>query len=150
MNKRAKTIFLISAAVMTLIVISIVLSSFSTTKPSKVARRFLEDLSKNELKAAYNMTSAQFRATVTEETFRDFLTLYPVLTSKSEISFSQRAATRDVTTLSGDIKGIDGSVTPITMHIIKEKGDWRVLALSINRSGPEDSHRGLSSKEKTK
>ncbi|OGQ35802.1 MAG: hypothetical protein A3F16_07065 [Deltaproteobacteria bacterium RIFCSPHIGHO2_12_FULL_43_9] len=144
MNKRAKTVFFISTGAIALIAISIALSLSSITRPSKVARRFLEDLSKRKLEAAYSMTSAQFRATVTKETFRDFLTLYPVLTSKSEINFSGHTAESNITTISGDIKGIDGSITPITMHVIKEKGDWRILALSLN---PAETNRALSSEE---
>lgn len=140
-----KTKVFISIVALALIITSVILSLRSTTKPSKVARSFLEDLSKKEIEEAYNMTSTQFKATVTKETFNNFLNLYPILTSRTEIDFSEHSVDNDIATISGKIKARDGSNFPITMHIIKENGNWRVLALSLNPSG---SSRGIAMEEK--
>ena len=148
MKLNKKSIFIVSATALIITAASVMLSLFSTTKPSKVARTFLEDLSKKETETAYNMTSTQFQATVTKETFNDFLALYPILTAKTEIDFSEHSVDDDVATFSGNIKGKDGSQTPITMHIIKEKDGWKVLALSLNPvDSPQNQNRGLASEE---
>ncbi|MFC2074735.1 DUF4864 domain-containing protein [Bdellovibrionota bacterium] len=124
-----------------IVAITLFIAMAATSKPTKVARNFLGDLSDQQLEQAYNLTSSQFKASVPPEQFVRFTKQYPILTSPSNISFSHRSVENGVATVAGKITSTTGDVAPITVMVIKEKDDWRVLSLSLR---PEDSPTGFS------
>ena len=147
MRQNVRSGIIVIATVICLITVSIIMSLFSSSKPSKSAKTFLYDLSNKQIEAAYNTTSTQFKATVPRRTFDDFLHLYPILTTNVEIEFQNHSIDKDIATISANLKSEDGSRTPITLHVVKENGDWRLLALSLNPADQNRQDRRTSSEK---
>lgn len=113
--------------------------------PTNVAKGFVKKLSKNDLKSAYEMTARQFQTTVTVTDLEKFLIQYPILISVSSMKFKFKDENNDVATVSGEIGGKDGNISPITLVIVKENNKWKILNLSLN---PKDIPREISGEKK--
>ena len=144
-GKMFKKVLLFSlpvVAVTALIVFALPLTSGS--KPKKVATQFLNELANKDFNKAYQVTSIQFQATVPMATFNEFLKMYPILTTKGRLDFSSTTVDENIATISGNIKTDAGDESPIILHVVKEDGSWKILALSLN---PEDSPREITSEK---
>lgn len=101
--------------------------------PMKAGENFLKQLSSNQVREAYASASIQFQQSITEEQFNEFLAAFPVLTKMETVSFSAFEIENNVlATVRGTITGTDGQVAPITMQLVNENDQWRVLNLDLN------------------
>ncbi|HLB59259.1 MAG TPA: DUF4864 domain-containing protein [Bdellovibrionota bacterium] len=140
-NKVLKYFLIFVAVIAVIAAIAIVGAMLATQKPTKIAKSFLDHLSAQQLEEAYNLTSSQFKQTVPPQAFVDFLKKYPILTTPSHVAFDQRSREGSVATVSGKITATSGESAPVTMTIVKEQDEWRVMNLSLN---PEDVPRGVA------
>ena len=113
--------------------------------PTSVAKGFINNLTDNDLKSAYEMTSSQFQTTVTVADLEKFLTQYPILKNIDSVKFPFKNVTADVAKISGELNSKDGKNSPITMVVVKENGNWKVLNLSLN---PQDVPREVANEQK--
>ncbi|OGQ35269.1 MAG: hypothetical protein A3F16_02920 [Deltaproteobacteria bacterium RIFCSPHIGHO2_12_FULL_43_9] len=117
----------------------------AANSPTAIARGFLNNLSQNNLKSAYEMTSRQFQTTVTLDDLERFLLQYPIIINHVSVKFPYKAVKKDVATVSGTLTGKDGGDSPITVVIVKDNNKWRVLNLSLN---PNDVPREIAGEKK--
>ncbi len=105
----------------------------------KTGETFLTQLSSNQVDTAYDSGSIEFKNTVSKEQFNGFLVQFPVLTKVKSTSFNSFSIENNFATISGTITATDGQVAPITMQLVNENGQWRVLNLDLNPPAPDTS-----------
>jgi len=116
--------------------IVIVVISFMATSPIvKPVEKQLKYLKSGDVEAAYELTSGEFKNATSYETFQEFLTKYPTLTTNDSYSFNSReietSGDTEVGTLTGTLKATDGTETPIEFRLIKENGEWKILGIQV-------------------
>jgi len=113
-------------------VVAITLIVNSTTKaPVKVSNQFVNSVQTGDAAAAYALFSTEARQVVPVDQFNTLVAqVAPILntkekmTSKSISGETGEAATSKVTY---ELKGTDDKTYVITVNLVKEDGDWKVL-----------------------
>ena len=95
---------------------------------------FLALIGQNEIAAAYQSSSATLRAQQAEESFAQSLRGLG-LTDYASVFWSNREVKNDRAHLEGSVKTRAGGKIPLTMELVKENGEWKVIYLSAPRSG---------------
>ncbi|MBU0645892.1 DUF4864 domain-containing protein [Patescibacteria group bacterium] len=107
-----------------------------TNGPREVADVFMADLNAGQVASAYDLTSSAFQEAVSGESWAQFVEAYPILVGYQDVSFNYSSMAGDSAVISGTLKGTDGEVRPVTIDLVKENEEWRVLNLSLE---PEDA-----------
>lgn len=102
--------------------------------PADASQAWLELIRDGNVDQAYDATSLEFQQVVTREDMTGFLAAYPVLANNTSATFSSFNIDNDVAVVSGTIRGA-GEESPVTVTLVKQDGDWRVVEISLN---PED------------
>jgi hypothetical protein len=132
-----KKIILIVVAAIAAFIIVITLTVNSATKaPVKVSNQFINSIQAGDAATAYALFSTDAKAVVPVDQFDTVVAqISPILsanekmTSKSINGETGKAAT---STVVYEIKGTDGKTYEITVNLIKENGDWKVLNFDSN------------------
>lgn len=124
----------IAAIVLVVFVAGIIALVFSMgAAPMKASEKFLTELSSNQVDQAYESASIQFKQTVTRDKFDEFLAAYPVVTKVKTPSFNSFSIENNtLATVSGTVTATDGQVSPITLQLVNENNEWRVLNFDLN------------------
>ncbi len=134
--KKRNWLKILGIAAITLVVFAagIVALVFSMgAAPMKASEKFLTELSSNRVDQAYESASIQFKQTVTREKFNEFLAAYPVVTKVKTPSFNSFSIENNtLATVSGTVTATDGQVSPITLQLVNENNEWRVLNFDLN------------------
>ena len=124
----------IAAIVLVVFVAGIIALVFSMgAAPMKASEKFLTQLSSNQVDQAYESASIQFKQTVTRDKFDEFLQAFPIVTKVKTPSFNAfNIENNTLATVSGTVTATDGQVSPITLQLVNENNEWRVLNFDLN------------------
>ncbi len=125
----------IAALVMVAAIAGFVLLIFSLTRgATDAADRFLALSAEGKHHEAYLSTASAFRAQQDEASFITMMGQLG-LDGYASASWPSRSIVNNEATLEGSVTTRAGAVIPVTMNLIKEKGEWRVLGLTVARGG---------------
>lgn len=107
-----------------------------STGPIRVAEQFFADLGAENFQAAYELTSKDFRAHVTQENFA--ARLGPAFKSYDRTLWSLRRTDGITAKLQGRALRKDGSILPFTLTLLREEGRvWRIASV-LSLTLPEE------------
>jgi hypothetical protein len=122
---------LLAFAAMVGLIIGLVFSMGSA--PMKASEQFLGLLSSNQIDQAYDSTSIQFRDAVSKDTFQAFLEQYPILKKEKKTSFTAfNVQNNTQATVGGTMTAADGQISPVSIQLVNENEQWRVLNIDLN------------------
>lgn len=133
MSKAAQIIVIIAV----IIAIIIGYGVYSTSQVTQVVEKQLNDIRENNPNKAYSYTSLDFQKATTLEDFKEFIEKNSDLKNNKAINFSSRSINHDVGYLRGSLTAKDGAVMPVEFKMVKENGEWRVLAIQLNPPSPD-------------
>ena len=126
---------LLGLAVLIGLIVAIVM--YATSGMSDVANEFFIYTKSKHFVDAYNMGSADFKKSVTEEQLKNFL-VQNALTEYKNASWSERSIEGNIGMLKGTITTKTGSVIPITMKFTKNANDeWELYSIYKPAGGIE-------------
>ncbi len=117
------------------VVFVVVLVLLLTKGITDVVNKQLVALKKGDLYTAYSLTSKDFKNSVSFESFKEFVERYPSLSKNKSHSFTERSIENNIGTLKGTLKSEDGAITPVEFKLIKEEGEWKILAITLSPTG---------------
>jgi hypothetical protein len=121
-----------------LILLLIILSSCSVLADlPELADDFFAKIKAKKYKAAYELTSKEFKEATTLENLITFLELYS-LQENVETSWPTRTVENGIGNLEGIVKLKDGTDLKINMSFVKENKSWKILSMNIPTSVAED------------
>lgn len=106
----------------------------AVSAPKVAAKEFLETAIEGDIASAYANSSADFQEVTSADDLGLFFEGYPVLAENTGIHFTNISIDNNTAVVYGTIEG-GGETGPITVNLVKEDGEWRVLNLSLE---PED------------
>lgn len=105
------------------------------TKPMvDEGERFLAVLGSGSTSAAYGMASSTLRSSQSEEAFAQAVKGFG-LDGYQSASWSNRQVQNDRGTLEGTARTKAGGAVPLTLEMIKENGNWKVLSVKGPQAG---------------
>ncbi len=127
--------WLIGILVFLAVVVVIVLIAFrATSGVAKSADEFFSLIQAGKLEEAYNSAAKEFQASVSMDTFRQFLEI-TTIDQFSRATWTTRSIENNIGKLIGSIHTKDGGVVPIEVDLVKEEGKWKVLSLTRKAAG---------------
>lgn len=117
------------------IILVVVLALVFTSSITSVADKQLTALRHGDMVAAYALTSKDFRNSTSLAEFEKFVNTYPSLKNNQKASWSAREINNGQGTLKGKLVAMDGGVTPIEYHFVKENEEWKIIGISLHQSG---------------
>jgi hypothetical protein len=117
------------AILLALVVLTFSLVTFLTRGVTEDAETFMALLAQGNVGAAYESTASAFRMQTSRSAFEDYVTRMGLLDNASA-SWTSRSVSNNKATLSGSITTKQRAVIPVTMELLKEAGEWRVMSLS--------------------
>lgn len=107
---------------------------FFTSGAATAADEFFALIANGDTTGAFAATAEEFRATTTQADFERYLESTS-LTRFESASWSNRSVENNRATLSGTITTRDGGQIPITVGLVRESGQWRVLSVKKADAG---------------
>jgi hypothetical protein len=101
---------------------------------TRSADRFLTLIREGKTKEAYLSTAREFQAATPEDSFLAFLKSSSVADYESA-TWSSRSLSNNIGELEGSIKTRGGGTIPIKLKLVKEGGEWRILAIEKAAAG---------------
>lgn len=105
-----------------------------TSGLTKSANQFFSLIENGEIEKAYQSTSKEFQASISESEFESFLSGTSLIDFKSA-SWSSRSIENNIGELEGSIETKDGGVVPIKINLVKEEGKWKILSIEKTPGG---------------
>jgi hypothetical protein len=94
----------------------------------KAGETFLKQIAAGQVDQAYQATSKQFQQNISREKLDAFLQAYPVFAHTKTVSFNEFSIQNDnFATINGTITAADGQVSKVSMDLVKENGEWRIV-----------------------
>lgn len=121
---------LIPFAVLLIFGAIITIALMTTSAPTKVARSFISDLSSNNVRAAYDLTSKDFHNQKDVSALQQLLVTNPQFTKISDITLNSRSVKNNIAEIKGTVT-TDTGTYPLTVKLIKESG-WKVYAFTVD------------------
>jgi hypothetical protein len=125
----------IFVGVVLFVVLVVVLALLLTKGIVTTVEKQLTALKKGDYYTAYALTSKDFKNTVSFEAFQDFVKRYPSLSRNKSHSFKERTIENNTGTLKGTLQSEDGAITPVEYKLVKEDGEWKILAITLSPTG---------------
>ncbi|HEX4667204.1 MAG TPA: hypothetical protein VH207_11435 [Chthoniobacterales bacterium] len=126
---------LIALGVAVVLAAAILIFVFALTRGAvKSADDFLAQIGAGKIEAAYEETSATLRKQQTLASFGESVKELG-LTDFASVFWSHREVKNDRAHLEGSVTTRSGGKVPLTMELVKEAGDWKVIYLSAPRAG---------------
>jgi len=117
--------------IVALIAITIVLMTLSLSAANALLVPIEEQLSsleKGGTEAAYNLTSEEFKKSVSLEEFNNFVKTNPILSSKNNRTFKEKIIQNDAGLVKGLISSeATGGALFVEYNLIKENGQWKII-----------------------
>lgn len=134
-----KLILIIVGSVVTVLFVYIVLLIslvFYFTGPMTTAiREQLIALQADDLDKAYSYMANETKADVSLDSFKNYISRYPIMKDYKSISIPQRQINNNKGRATVTLESNDGKKNTLEYYLIKESGAWKILA--INASGIE-------------
>jgi hypothetical protein len=124
--------------------LAIILASvfYLTAGVTDTADGFFSAIEEKDIEGAYNrFASEEFRASTSLEEFRAFLE-QSALANYSGATWTSRSVSGQEGELQGSVKTRDGGTVPITITLVKEAGEWRILSIHKASAGLVDEQAG--------
>jgi hypothetical protein len=100
----------------------------------EASEKFLALIVQERMEEAYQSTAAGFRSQQDAATFAE--TVREIgLTRYKSASWTQRQIENDRATLEGSVTTVDGGTIPLTMALVSEGDEWKVLRLTTPAAG---------------
>ncbi|MCA1559285.1 MAG: hypothetical protein LC804_03075 [Acidobacteria bacterium] len=100
----------------------------------EASEEFLALIAKERIEEAYQSTAAGFRSQQDAATFA--VTVKEIgLTRYQSASWTNRQIQNDRATLEGSVTTVDGGTIPLTIALVSEGDEWRVLSLTTPMAG---------------
>lgn len=100
---------------------------------------FIEYIAKNDVEAAYKLTSTGFKAEVDKQKFTDFVTKLRAdglanLEAQREIGFSiqHNAGKPTIYSYKSEVKTTDGKIGQVTTSLVQEDGELKIYNFVLN------------------
>lgn len=129
-----RKIIIVLLVVAAIIVAGVVAVFFLTAGIVNTADQFFTAVSEDDYSRAYGFLSEEFRATTSEEQLRAFL-IQSALASYREAKWHTRSMENDQGLLEGTIGTEDGGTIPVKITLVKESGEWKLLAIQKASAG---------------
>jgi len=105
---------------------------FDLTPFMKVIDGQLDAIKKEDVKKAYDAyTSQEFKEATSLSVFKQFLNGYPLFKQHSEVNFGKLMLNNNIASLKGRMADGKGNSQTVEYNLIKERGEWKVLAIKI-------------------
>lgn len=92
----------------------------------------LKALKENHItEAYYEYGSHDFEKNVSLNTFRDYITQYPILIHNTGIHFSDRKIENNLAEVKATLSGADNIQVPIEYTLIKDNDKWKILNIQL-------------------
>lgn len=128
------------------VVLAFVLVWWMTSGLTETTDKFFSLLKQDKVEKAYELTSEEFQASTSKEEFKTFLTKTSLDEFQSATWNSRQRGSGGEGTLEGTIRTESGGNIPVTVKLVKENGEWKILNLQKAESGIEETD---TSSEKT-
>jgi len=103
--------------------------------PTPQAEKFVKAVSQNKIDAAYELTSSDFQKVVSKDTLSSFIQTFPIIVDYKNLNLScrgtEKSAGKELAYASGKLVGKSGETSSITINLIKEQDQWKVLNFSL-------------------
>jgi len=133
-----KRVFLIAAAVLGGVAVLagaiVALVFWFTGGAVEASEEFLALIAQEKIEEAYQATATGFRSQQDAATFAATVKAIG-LTRYQSASWAQRQIQNDRATLEGSVTTVDGGTIPLTIALVSEGDEWRVLSLSTPVAG---------------
>ncbi|MCA1732660.1 MAG: DUF4878 domain-containing protein [Acidobacteria bacterium] len=103
----------------------------ATEGPETVAEEFLAAAAAGDYEAAHSHFSAPLKEVQPLEQFSAIASAQPSLFAVTDTTFSNRSVTTDGAELEGTVTLESGTKLPATFKLVKENGDWKLLAYHL-------------------
>jgi hypothetical protein len=130
-----KVVSIILGAVVAFILLMVAIVFFATSGIVSTVKEQLSALRSGDIVAAYSYTSQDFRAATSLDDFTSFIKEYPALNNNGDTTFTTREIKNGEGILKGTLTSKDGNKTAVEYHLIKEKGEWKILSIIVNPEG---------------
>ena len=101
---------------------------------TECADGFFAAVKRQDLVAARVYLSEDFRAHASEAALVEFIGTGP-LAHCASTHWSSREIKNDTGRLEGEVQSDSGGVTPITLTLVRERGEWRIQSLARAEAG---------------
>lgn len=116
-------------AVVFLIIIALV---SMTSGPVDTVEAHIAALKAGSMDVAFEHTSVDFRANTNKDQYRQFILNYPILRTVADTSFPERSVENNTGSVKGNLIVEDGSKFPVAVSLVKESGEWKILAIDFS------------------
>lgn len=127
------------------VILAFVLVLWLTSGMTEATDEFFSLLKQDKVEEAYEMTSEEFQASTSQEEFKSFLSKTSLGEFQSADWNSRQRGSGGEGTLEGTVHTTSGGNIPITVKLIKENEEWKILNLQKADAGIEE--KGTSSKK---
>jgi hypothetical protein len=134
-----KVLMIVAAVVGGLVVLGVIVIGgvfYFTSGAVDAGERFLALLAQDRIEEAYASTATSFRGQQTEASFAAAVRAIG-LTRYESASWSNREIQNDRARLEGSVTTTDGGTIPLTVTLVSEGDEWKVLGLSTPMAGAE-------------
>lgn len=115
------------------------LGTIFTESMNDVVEGQLKKLRENRItEAYYDFTSKEFQATTTLEVFREFITLYPVLSENKTFIFGVQSTSKEIGNIKGMLISKELHEMKVEFHLVKEENQWKILSIRLKESRQAD------------
>lgn len=120
----------------TIIVVGMLMFVFTITAPAvDSAKAHLDDLRVGKIEDAYNATAQAFKSETPLPEYKKFLEQYPALQHVRELSLGDRSLQNQRVSLKGTVTTTENAVLPISIRLVHEGGQWRILGIEVEAAG---------------
>jgi len=110
------------------VVLVVALAMWATSGLDEPVKRHFAALRSGDVVAAYSELSVAARQATSLDDFKKMVAGAPALTHVTGTSFSTREVTNGVGHLAGNLELDNGGKYPIEIQLVKENGNWKILA----------------------
>jgi flagellar basal body-associated protein FliL len=126
-----KKILAILSAIVVFIIAIVAIANMATSAPLQVSDNLLTDIRSLNTSAGYNLLSSGAKATITSADFSSVVDrIGPILTGAPELQSKEVSAetgSDSTAKVVYTIKGSDGLTYTMTVNLVDENGEWKVL-----------------------
>lgn len=122
------------AVIAVLVAVALALVFYLTRGVTQSGDRFLALVREGRTHDAYLATARAFRTATSEEAFASFLKSSG-LVENEEAQWSSRSLSGSTGELEGSVRTRSGGTIPVKLKLVREEGEWRVLAVEPVAAG---------------
>lgn len=125
-----KTIGTIALTILGIFIAFFAFTMWATSPIAKTADAFFEAWNIGQPQHSYGYLAQGFTQTISAEKLHKFMNDHR-LNRGVDPSWNRRSITNNTGTLAGELTRADGSISPISMNLVQERGAWKILGLNL-------------------